>query len=89
MAAGLGQYRHTLLLADKDLSKTIFYYGEFDRTVGTLTPDELTFLTQSLPPSKRPVLIKGIGLGHGTKPEEFNERGKDYTLEIMEKLFSN
>ncbi len=88
MAAGLGQYRHTKLLADKDLSKVIFYYGEFDRVVGTLTDDEITFLTQTLAPEKRPELIKGVGLGHGSKPEEEHEAGEDYTLEIMQKLFA-
>ena len=88
MAAGLGQYRHTALLADKDLSKVIVYYGEIDRIVGTLTKDEVKFLTETLAPEKRPKVIKGIGLGHGQKPEEEHEKGNDYTQEIMEGLFS-
>lgn len=44
LAAGLGHNRYTELLADEDLSKILYFYGETDEQVGSLTQAEIQFL---------------------------------------------
>lgn len=45
LQADLGQNRYTTLLADKDLSKIVYFFGGKDSAVGRLTDAEISFLT--------------------------------------------
>ena len=45
LQADLGRNRYTTLLADKDLSKIVYFFGGKDRAVGRLTDAEVQFLT--------------------------------------------
>lgn len=45
LQADLGRNRYTSLLANKDLSKIVYFFGGKDRAVGRLTDAEVSFLT--------------------------------------------
>ena len=45
LQADLGRNRYTTLLAGKDLSKIVYFFGGKDRAVGRLTNAEVQFLT--------------------------------------------
>ena len=45
LQADLGRNRYTTLLADKDLSKIVYFFGGKDKAVGRLTDAEISFLT--------------------------------------------
>eukprot|EP01029_Cantina_marsupialis_P011638 TRINITY_DN258_c3_g1_i1.p2 TRINITY_DN258_c3_g1~~TRINITY_DN258_c3_g1_i1.p2 ORF type:complete len:286 (-),score=29.78 TRINITY_DN258_c3_g1_i1:1231-2088(-) len=65
LAAALGQYRFSKLLAEKDLSKVLYVYGDKDEEVGSLSKEEVSFLT-----SKK-VTVMGIENGeHGDMFED-------------------
>jgi len=45
LKAGIGNYKFTEDLKDKDISNVIFFYGKMDENVGALTEEEIHFLT--------------------------------------------
>ncbi len=72
LAAGLGHKRYTVTLADQNLEKVVYVYGELDQQVGRLSTAEIDFLT-----SHGASVIKMTGADHSEAiNRSFNEQFK-------------